>query len=109
MQIECNGATYTIEPGADLRGANLRGADLRGADLQGAYLRDAKGYVCLGTDQRGYHFYAVQWDDGWRISAGCRWFTLAEAKAHWEAKGNNDALARLAILDAHPCPTPDEG
>ncbi len=92
--------------GANLRGANLRGADLGGADLRGANLRGAnlggaKGYVCLGTDSRDYHFRAVRKDDGWQITAGCRRFTIAEAVAHWTAKGNLDALARVAILEAH--------
>jgi hypothetical protein len=28
---------------------------------------------------------AVQHEDGIRISAGCRWFTHAEAVEHWQA------------------------
>ena len=100
--------------GADLRNADLRNADLRNADLSNADLSDAylqgciwgndKSVVSLGTDPRGYDFIAIRHDDGWRIKAGCRWFTLPEAIAHWTASNNRDALARLAILDAHPLP-----
>jgi hypothetical protein len=32
------------------------------------------------------------------ILAGCRWFTVSEAVAHWNAKGNRDALARVALI-----------
>ena len=85
---------------ANLNGANLNGAGLRGADLNGADLNGASGYCSLGTDKRGYSFHAIKWDDGWRVSAGCRWFTVDEAVAHWTAKGNKDALARVAILAA---------
>ena len=83
--------------GADLRGANLRGADLREADLCGT-----RGYVDLGTDKRSYHFRAVAFPDGWHITAGCRNFTVKEAVKHWRATRNKDALARVAILKAHP-------
>ena len=85
---------------ADLYEADLRGADLRGADLRGADLRGATGVKCLGTDRRGYRFVAIRWEDGWRILAGCRWFTIAEALAHWGAKSNKDALARVAVAIA---------
>jgi hypothetical protein len=91
---------------ADLRGANLNGADLNGADLRdaslrGAILTDATGYIDLGTDKRGHHFRAVLHDTGWIINAGCRWFTIAEAIAHWTDTKNKDALARVAIVQAH--------
>ncbi len=86
--------------GAYLRGANLQGANLQGANLRGANLRDAKNYVCLGIDSRGYHFRAVKsLDNTWQITAGCRCFTIAEATEHW--LNNKDALARVAILTAH--------
>ena len=46
---------------------------------------------------------AVQWDDGPRIACGCRWFTLAEARAHWgpgcdDRRKHGDLM--LAGLDA---------
>ena len=85
---------------ANLRGAYLRGADLREADLRGADLRGTSGMVCLGYDPRGYRFVGVKHHDGWwHVLAGCRWFTISEAQLHWA--NNKDALARVAILDAH--------
>ena len=86
--------------GADMAGADLRGADLRGAVMHGADLRGATGIVCAGTDRRGNRFVGVLHADGWRVAAGCRWFTVPEAAAHWTAKGNHDALARLAVIQA---------
>ena len=76
---------------ADLRHCNLHKADLRGADLRytdllGAYLLEAKHFYLLPVqDPRGYSWpHAVQCDDGlWRIRAGCRFFTIAEARDHW--------------------------
>ena len=95
--------------GADLARANLTGADLTGADLTGAYLTRAY----LGrTLQRigpidGYTMVAVSWADGPRIACGCRWFTVAEARAWWgkgcaaespERKAHGEIM--LAGLDA---------
>ena len=85
--------------GANLSEANLSGADLYMANLIGANLVGAFGIICLGTDQRGYRFVGVAQTYGWRVLAGCRWFTVAEAKKHWRT--NKDALARVAILKAH--------
>jgi hypothetical protein len=81
--------------GAYLRGANLRGANLIDANLIDADLIGATGILCAGTDPRGYRFVGVRHDSGTMILAGCRWFTVAEAVAHWSTKGNRDALARV--------------
>ena len=81
---------------ADLAGANLTYADLAGADLAGANLTYAVGIVGAGHDPRGYEFFAVKQDDGWKVKAGCRWFTFPEAEAHW--KNNLDASARVNLL-----------
>jgi len=82
----------------DLRDTDLRWANLRDADLRWADLRDAKGIYDAGIDPRGYRFIGVSHADGPRIAAGCRWFTVPEAEAHWEAKGNQDALRRVAEI-----------
>ncbi len=71
--------------GADLHGANLRWANLRRADLRGANLREVKGFLLLPVqDMRGYAFpHTIETDKGWRVRAGCRDFSIEEAKAHW--------------------------
>ena len=70
---------------ADLRGADVRGANLRDADLYGANLYNATGILALPVaEPRAYRWAAVAHSDGWRITAGCRWFTLDEARAHWQ-------------------------
>ena len=81
--------------GAVLRDADLRGADLSGADLSGAVLRDAdlsdavlrgeKITRILASANRldGHTFLAFELEAGGvKISAGCRWFTVAEFRAH---------------------------
>jgi uncharacterized protein YjbI with pentapeptide repeats len=83
--------------GANLRGANLRGANLKGANLRGANLEGANGHVSATGD--GWEFHGWQWDDGIRIHAGCRWFTLPEAEAHknWQGDSEHAKLSRAAV------------
>ena len=106
--------------GADLRGAYLTDAYLRGAyltdaDLGGAYLRDAD---LTGANLRGdkitrifarvqresgpYLFMSVELEaGGYKIAAGCRWFTDAEFRAHVASEYPDTPKAEetLAILD----------
>ena len=45
---------------------------------------------------------AIWHDDGWRIAAGCRWFTVAEAREHWGDEYEGDDAIRqryVAALD----------
>ena len=81
--------------GADLSGANLSGANLRGADLSGADL------LCLGQRSDGYWFYAQPTEDGIKIKAGCRYFLMSEARAHWTRIRAGTALGAetMAMLD----------
>ena len=102
--------------GANLGGASLAGADLTGANLGRAYLADAKlaganlgradlagAYLAgatlidAGQESRGYRFVGVP-TDGVRILAGCRWFTVTEAREHW--RGNPEALAKASLIEA---------
>jgi hypothetical protein len=95
--------------GANLQGANLQGAYLRGASLEGADLRGANGVYELDmADPRRYRPVAVAHADGWRISSGCRWFTVEEAMAHWsnpEHKAPGIAARYIRAVNALPeCP-----
>ena len=81
--------------GADLRGAGLSGADLRDADLSGADLRDAD-LIDAGQDSRGYRFVG-HYCKAVRIIAGCRNFTINEAKDHWA--NNPEALAKVVLIE----------
>ena len=99
--------------GADLRDADLTGAVLRGADLTGAVLRDAvlrdavlrdatvKHLLRRATRADGYEFILWQCQEGFFISAGCRWFTMDEARRHWTATRAGTPLGdeSLDILD----------
>ena len=98
--------------GADLGGANLRRAHLRGADLGGANLRGAKigedvlaGLLARAwrlTKGDSYEFFAFTLQGGgYKILAGCRWFTPDEYAAHIAATypGTAKASETLAILD----------
>ena len=80
--------------GADLSEANLSRADLYGANLSGANLYGADLYgekitrlIARADRADGYQFMALALESGgFKIKAGCRWFTLAEFRAHTDAE-----------------------
>jgi len=84
-QVLANHKQWLMGEGAQR--ADLRGCDLSGCDLSGCDLSGIKGFYLLPMqDQRGYSFpHAVECDGVWRIRAGCRDFTVAEAREHWGA------------------------
>jgi hypothetical protein len=115
--------------GANLAGANLVGANLVGANLAGARCQP-RGCLrvptslarvptcgCLpwvpnaklagriidgGIRADGYRFLLTRTEPGeWRVKAGCRNFTLAEAREHWGASYGRTELGAeaLAIID----------
>ena len=106
--------------GADLTGAHLWGADLTGAELAGAKLTGAELTGASGILTAGpcdtWMIYAVRWNDGPRIAAGCRWFTVAEARDHWSGATRPEHAARmiagiealLALARAHSWEMPAE-
>ena len=84
--------------------AVLRGAVLTSADLTSAVLRGEKITRIFASASRldGYTFYGVELEaGGWKINAGCRWFTEAQFRAHVAAKYPNTdkATETLAIID----------
>jgi len=96
--------TDAVLRGAVLTSADLTGADLTGADLTSAVLRGEKITRIFASASRldGYTFYGVELEaGGWKINAGCRWFTEAQFRAHVAAKYPNTdkATETLAIID----------
>lgn len=92
--------------GAYLGGAYLGDADLRDADLRGAYLggADLGGQWIIQGPVRsdGWSFFLTNYKlEGVRVKAGCRNFTLAEARTHWQNTRAGTLLGdeTLAILD----------
>ena len=87
---------------ADLRGADLRNADLRDAGLSGADLHGTQGIIArVWRTNDPYEFIAVRQGQGYRIKAGCRWFTDTEFRDHVAAEYPHTPKAEetLAILD----------
>lgn len=111
-----------VNAGASLEGVIFKGADLRGAylvcaDLGGANLRGAIGVIDGGQRSDSHRFVAVRHDHGPKILAGCRWFTLPEARAHWAERHigtplHAETLAKLDMIEttarAHGWPMPEE-
>ncbi|WP_287991180.1 hypothetical protein [Acidiphilium sp.] len=52
-----------------------------------------------GADARGYEFYGAQLTNGWRILAGCRNFSPAEAREHW-AEGTECRMLAERVIAA---------
>ena len=52
-----------------------------------------------GKDSRGYIFSGVRICGCWRIVAGCRNFTIPEARIHWGAGGRSDRPDCLALVE----------
>ena len=71
---------------ADFSLANFYGADFSGASFYGANFFGVEGILHVGPVD-GWDMYAVRWDDGPRIKAGCRWFTVSEARKWWGKGG----------------------
>jgi uncharacterized protein YjbI with pentapeptide repeats len=76
-------------------------ANLSRADLSGANLRGAKGIIRIGPSKDGCEFFAVRRDGAVWIKAGCRWFTAADARAHWQKTRPDTPLGaeRLRFVD----------
>jgi hypothetical protein len=91
--------------GANLSGANLSWADLSGANLSGAKIHGEPVTRCFArvTRDDGFGFLAMQLETGGvKIAAGCRWFTVAEFRAHVadEYPGTDKAVETLWILSS---------
>ena len=85
---------------ANLMRANLIGADLTGANLRGAKLMRAN-LIVGGQRSDGYLFLLYRHTNGdVRVRAGCRYFSVKEAKAHWLAtrKGTQLGKESLALI-----------
>ena len=72
--------------GADFSRANFSRANFSGASFYGANFFGVEGILHVGPVD-GWDMYAVRWDDGPRIKAGCRWFTVSEARKWWGKGG----------------------
>ena len=89
---------------ADFYKANFSLANFSGANFFGANFFGVEGILHVGPVD-GWDMYAVRWDDGPRIKAGCRWFTVSEARKWWGkggAPGNKPEHGPLMLagLDA---------
>ena len=94
-RADLDGANLTR---ANLYGANLYGANLERANLERANLGDTK-LIDGGLRSDGYRFWLIHsTEEGWRIKAGCRNFTLAEARTHWSQPRENMQLHAQALL-----------
>ena len=54
--------------------------------------------ICAGRDMRGYEFLGIPHKGARMVAAGCRWFTLTEARAHWA--NNPEALAKVSYIES---------
>ena len=89
--------------GAYLARANLAGAYLARANLEGANFQGAKGIILGPMRSDGYLFLLAQSEGSteWLVFAGCRNFTMKEARKHWKDTRAGTPLGdeTFAILD----------
>ncbi len=89
--------------GANLAGAYLAGAYLARANLEGANFQGAKGIILGPMRSDGYLFLLAQSEGSteWLVFAGCRNFTMKEARKHWKDTRAGTPLGdeTFAILD----------
>jgi hypothetical protein len=91
--------------GATLTEANLDGANLTGATLDGAYVHGelvTRVIARLNREIDPYSFVAFKLQAGGvKVLAGCRWFTVAEYRAHVAANypDTDKAIETARILD----------
>lgn len=86
---------------ANLSSADLSGANLYCANLYRADLPSANGIIRIdGHDSRGFELILVAWEDGPRVKAGCHWFTMPEALAHWGGDDYPDRERGQRYVDA---------
>ena len=84
--------------GADLSWADLSWADLSRADLSGADLSGAN-LIVGGQRSDGYRFLLIKERDGTlKISVGCRYFTIEDARAHWVKTRNDTRLGNESFM-----------
>ena len=106
---DLSGANLSV---ADLSGANLSGANLSGANLSRAYLSGAdlsgadlgdQWFIQGPTRADGYAFFLQQLtgDTEPMVKAGCRYFTLSEARTHWQETrgGTSLGVETFTIID----------
>jgi hypothetical protein len=60
---------------------------------------DSYRYVCGGVDSRGYLFEGVRLREQWRIVAGCRNFSIDDARKHWGPNGCSNRKDCLALVE----------
>jgi len=76
----------------NLSDTNLSDTNLIRANLSCANLSSSVGFLLLPCqDPRGYSFpHAIECAGKWRIRAGCRDFSIAEAREHWGENYDGD-------------------
>jgi hypothetical protein len=77
---------------------------LTAIDAPKAKIERSGGYIYAGNDSRGYIFEGIAIADQWRVIAGCRDFSIADALAHWGPNGASDrpdCLALVKIIARH--------
>jgi hypothetical protein len=95
---------------ADITGANFCRSNISFVDFERAEL--SKNIRATGAPHRramrtdGYEFFLWHTDAGWRVMAGCRFFTMDEAWQHWEkTRGNtpigDESLDILTMFELH--------
>ena len=94
----CTALTAIDAPAAeylDARGCTA----LTAIDAPAAEIKRGNDYVCAGVDSRGYIFEGILIRDQWRVIAGCRNYSIDDAREHWGPGGESDRSDCLSFVD----------
>ena len=83
---------------ADFSNAYLGNANLSNADFRGANLGDSDHLISGGQRLDGYEFYGQIKDGELWIKAGCRYFSIDEARRHWNETRKDTTLGDETFL-----------
>lgn len=111
LRGEADGVRLVLQ-GANLQYANLRGADLQGANLQCANMQDVnlQGADLHGANMTGrtpiyadtaraFVLYVIPEAKEPMFVAGCRCFTLDEARKHWGPESEHSQPAYIEAIE----------
>ena len=103
--IIVNNRTTSLSAFLDMKRTDIKTLDASGCtaltaiDAPAAEIKRGNDYVCAGIDSRGYVFEGILIRDQWRVIAGCRNYSIDDAREHWGPGGESDRSDCLSFVD----------
>ena len=112
--ILVNDVRVSLSELATMNSAGIKTIDARGCtaldklDAPNAEIK--RGPYCFaGVDARGYVFEGMPIRGQWRVLAGCRNFSIYDARKHWGHGGPSDRPDCLALVEKIAAAVAEQG